>query len=276
MVRMSTVWDRTTEFVADNLGAIFPFALVIAAIAAVQDIAGAASADASSATILAVSSIGFVLGLVALVARLAVIVLAVEGGRRGGDVLALVLGRLLAVIGIIVIVGLGFVLLMVPLLVMLVAGGIDLTQMQHLDAAAVQAIPPAVQGGIALYALAIAAGLLWLGARLAVIFPVLLFERLLEGSFARSFALTRGLALRIIGVLIMISVVSGVATLAARTVFGSVLPLILGDGGATGVASILTAIVAAVVMTLFTVIGDAFAGKLYVAARAAEADSAAA
>lgn len=274
MVRMSTVWDRTTEFVADNLGAIFPFALVIAAIAAVQDIANAASADASPETILAVSLIGFVLSLAPLAARLAVIVLAVDGARRGGEAVVLVLGRLLAVIGIIAIIGLVFVLLMVPLLVMLVAGGIDLTQMQHLDAAAVQAIPTSVQGGIALYVLAIAAGLLWLGARLAVIFPVVLFERVLEGSFARSFDLTRGLALRIIGVLIMISVVGGVATTATRMVFGSVLRLVLGDGGATGVASILTAIVAAAVVTLFTVISDTFAGKLYVAARAAEADSA--
>ncbi len=72
---------------------------------------------------------------------------------------------------------------------------------------------------------------------------------------------------KIIGMLILYGIVAGVAILATRTVFGSVLRLVLGGDGLVTTASVLTALIGAVVQTVFVVLAAAFTAKLYLAVR---------
>ncbi len=276
MFSMSSVWDRATEFVGDNLSAILPFALVIIATATVQEITNQAVEGTAPTAMLAASCVLIVVSLFSVVARLAVIALAVDDNRSVGEAAALAIGRLFAVLLLIVLLFAILGLLTVPMIVALVAGGVDPQQLRSLNADAIAALPMGVTLFELVYSLVLGVVLLWIGARLALLLPVMLVERRLFGALGRSFRLTRGYALRILGVLLLIGIVGGVAAMAARTVFGSVLRLALGGETAFSIASVITAIVVAAVATVFTVIGDAFTGKLYAAARAAEHDTAAA
>lgn len=276
MFSMSSVWDRATEFVGDNLSAILPFALVIIATATVQEITNQAVEGTAPMAMLAASCVLIIVSLFSVVARLAVIALAVDDNRSAGEAAALAIGRLFAVLLLIVLLFAILGLLTVPMIVALIAGGVDPQQLRSLNADTIAALPMSVTLFELIYSLVLCVVLLWIGARLALLFPVMLVERRLFGALGRSFRLTRGYALRILGVLLLIGIVGGVAAMAARTVFGSVLRLALGGETAFSIASVITAIVVAAVATVFTVIGDAFTGKLYAAARAAEHDTAAA
>lgn len=277
MIRMSSVWDRATEFVGDNLRPILPFALVVMVAAAVQDIANQQLLTAAPLARLGGSGVLLIVSLVATVMRLAILALAIDDRRSPGEAFALVAGRLLAVLGLFALIGIVLTLAVLPVAAMLIAGGVTIQQLAQFDAQTIAqtmaAFPPGLALAIVGYALALGVAACWLGARLALLMPVVLAERQSVGAFARSFALTSGYALRILGVLILIGIVGFVGGLAAKTVFGSVLALALGRDGPLGVASILTALIVAAVMALVAVIGEAFTGKLYLAARAAEAEA---
>lgn len=272
MISMSTVWDRATEFVGDNLGSLLPFALVIAGTVAAQDIAGQlgkAAVGAPAAT-LAASGIAFVISLVALFARFAITALAIDDRRSSSDAAALAAGRYLPALGVFLLLLVCVFALVLPMIIVLAANGVPVTQLRNIDPQAMKALPGWAVAFVLLYSLALVVVVLWLAARLALVIPVVLIEGKTLGAFRRSFGLTRGLALRILGVLVLIAIVGGVAVVAARAVFGTVFRLTLGDGGPLTPGPLITALLVALVSTVFTLIGDAFTGKLYVAARAAE------
>ncbi|MDB5707150.1 MAG: hypothetical protein JWN66_4266, partial [Sphingomonas bacterium] len=129
------------------------------------------------------------------------------------------------------------------------------------------AMPNGVGGFIALYSLFVLGVLLWLGARLSLLSPVILREGRWVGALGRSFKLTRPIVLKIIGVMILYGIVWGVSVLAAKTVFGFVFGLIAGGDGPVTVGSVLTSICVAFVLTMFSVLAAAFVGKLYLAVR---------
>lgn len=272
MVRMSSVWDRATEFVGDNLSTLLPFALLILIATAVQDLIGQAISPVMPAMMLAGYGITILIVLIALFARLAVVALALDDRRTGGAAAAIAAGRLLAMVGVLILLGIVFVVLVAPLAIVPVASGLRPEMFQLLGTAALQMLSPGALAFMSIYGLFLLLLLFWAMARLALIPPVLVAEGVAFGSIARSFALTRGMTLRILGVLILLGIVGSVAVLAARTVFGSVLRLALGGTGPASVTGIVTAIVAAAIATLFGLLRDAFISKLYLAATAATPD----
>lgn len=272
-VNVSAVWDRSTEFLADNLGAIMPIALAwIAAPVALYTAIAPLAADGLSITAVFVHLAGIVIGLVTLWGKLQIIALAIAPDRPPAGARALATARLPVVIGLTLLMAAVVVLLMMPILVALGVSGIDISAMikagQAGTPAPVPEMSPALGGFIALYALALLPVLLWAAARLALLNGVALAERLGVNSFARSYSLTRGNGWALVGLLILLAVVSGVAALAAKTVFGSLLGLVLGGEGQITIASVITAIVTALVSTAFAVLASAFVGKFYLAARA--------
>ena len=114
-----------------------------------------------------------------------------------------------------------------------------------------------------LYGLLLVVVGVWVTARLLVIEPVIVAERRGIGAIAHAFRLTRGLALKIVGVLILYWIVATIAVWAAQMVFGSIFALIAPDGGEIGLATVLTSIVVAAVSTAFKVIAAIFVAKLY-------------
>lgn len=265
MVSMSAVWDRTTEFLSDNLGIVVPIALATIFVplsiqANLQPLLPAAGPGLR----LALSLANLLLSLVSLWGQLCLIVLAIDAGR-GGAAPGVALRRLPAAIGALLVALVALGVLWSPVGVVLALGGVDFAAMA---AGRMPDVPPATSTWLAVLIVVLVPLTIWLFARAGtLLMPVIVGERRALSGFARSFALTRGLGWRIVGVVLLYTIVSSVAILAARTVFGSILRLVAGDGGAGSVATVLTAVLVGVVATTFTVLRTTFCAKLYLAAR---------
>lgn len=263
MVKMGTVWDRTAEFISDNLGALLPVTLfaIFVPFSITGNFAelGTGASPALSAT-LTVLSLLFM--LLQLWGQLAITALALDPGLgRAATVPAT--RRLAQAVAVRIGLGLLYLLLAAPALVMLWSSGFDF------NAAAegrIEAFDPAIAGGITLYLLLALPVALVIFARLVLLLPIVMAQGGWFGAFLRSFQLTRGATLRILGVLVLYLLVMVVAVVAANSAFGLIFRLVAGgeDGGVT-LASVLTSVVTAAVQTAFTVLATAFTAKLYVA-----------
>jgi hypothetical protein len=258
---MGTVWDRTAEFLTDNLTAIVPIALLAFFVpfsiqgnfAQVND-----SANTQLSTVLALVSLAF--SVLAMWGSLALAAMALDladgktAGRLAGK-------RLIPALVVAIVTGLGAAALVAPAALILWLNGIDILTLfrgEPID------LPAAVGWPLGLYMILLVPALLWLCARLALSSAVVVAEKRMLGAIRRSFELTRGIALRIVGVLLLYVLVSSVAALATRTVFGSIFQLIAGpaDGGIS-LSQVLTSVMVAAVQTGFTMIAPVFTAKLY-------------
>ena len=265
---MSTVWDRTTEFLSDNLAALTPIVLLgifvpLTLLGNLMPLMGS-SGQVGDWTL---GGIVFVLALVTTWGGIAITALAFDPAAGRSAAVATANRRVLPVLGIGLVTTLAVALLAAPIGIALGLSGLDLTAMTA-------GKPPAgTANGWALsfatiYMMALAVFLLWAYARLVLLItPIMVMERRGLGVYARAFVLTRGIAWKVIGVLLLYAIVSWVASAAAKTVFGSVFGLLIAGEGRITLASILTQIVAAAVSTIFSVLSVAFVAKLYLATR---------
>lgn len=266
MVKMGTVWERTAEFVTDNLPAILPVALFAFFVPfSLQRSLGQVWSNASPelAMTLALMMLAFV--PLSLWGWLVLLSMGIGHDARqtaGGIALRRLFPVLVVWIGVFLVI---FVLPVV--LIFVVAGGAEQAVRGLGDAAggSLDAQAMARQGTM-LYAALLALPLLWIGARLIVVTPVILNEGRFFGAIARSFSLTRHYTLAIVGVLLLYFLVSQVAALATNVVFGSIFRLIAGgpDEGFS-LSNILTSVMVAAVQAGFQVIGAIFSAKLYLA-----------
>lgn len=274
MVSMGSVWDRTAEFLSDNLGVLLPIALL--AIFVPTTISANFSGLQPTAAPATAAWLGFGVFLLALISfwgQLAVTALAIDPalGRRASQVAT---RRFPAALLLMIVMVVAAIALVIPVGVMLAVAGVDLTSLQG---SAMPDIPDTVGIWVFLYAILIVILAIWVAARLAVLLPAVVGDRLAIGAIARSWRLTRGVALKIIGVLILYAIVSIVANLAATTAFGAVMFLVAGRGEeGLSLASVLTTVIGGAVSTGFTVLGTAFLAKLYIALLARKEAAAAA
>lgn len=273
MISMGTVWDRTAEFLSDNLGTILPIA--IAAIFVPSAVSGSLSGLGQGAAPGLAAGLGLVSLLLAIVTfwgQLAITALALDPPLGRGAVTAAT-RRLPAGLLVMILLLIAALLLAIPVGVILALNGVDFSAATP---DAMPQVPPGAALWVVLYALVLLPVMLWLAARLAVVLPALVGERLAVAAIPRSWRLTRGAALKIVGVLILYAVVATVASLAATTAFGAVFTLIAGRGeDGLSIATVLTGIVGGAISTAFTVLGTAFAAKLFLALRAAKEAAAA-
>lgn len=265
MITMSAVWDRTTAFLRDHLAAIAVIAApTLYGPGVIQDVLQPVAATAAAGPKLGISLLSLALSLVAIFGQAALIALAIDPPAGRGGAFARGLARLPAMIGVSLLLLLGVMLLLIPPVVIAAAGGVDFT------ALSAQAVPDLAPGSalmIVLYLLILTPVLVWLAARLALVAPIVVGERRGIGAIRVSFALTRGLAARIVGVFLLFVIVAVVAELAAKAVFGSIFRIAFGPGGTINTASVLTALIVALVSTVVTVILTTFAAQLYLAVR---------
>ena len=265
MVIMGNVWDRTVEFLSDNLGAVVPLAL--AGIFIPYSIMMALTPLASVGSAKGVVSLAvLLLALWILWGNLAIVALTLDpdGARAGATRTAT--RRFPAALLVWLAIAIVMLVLILPVPVILAAGGADLSGLAttgHLS------IKPGVAGGgwALLYVIVYLVFALWVAARLLLAHAAIVGEQHGLGAIGRSFSLTRGLAWRAFGVILLYAIVSQVAELAARLVFGTVLGLITDGDGPVTLASVLTSIIVAVVATIFAVLASAFTAKLFVAVR---------
>lgn len=270
MVTMGSVWDRATEFLGDNIRAITPFALAVFVCASLQDNLTQVAGGAVGSGELLIRLIMLAITLVALLARMGVIALAVDDRQTTAEAFGTAARRYLPMLLVLIELSLLFFVAVIPIGGVMAANGITMTQLQGNNLAPVlDTLPTGARLFVSVYILAIALIAIWFAARQVILMAVVVAEGGIFRPIYRSFRLTSGLALRIIGVIILLTVVTLVAATATRIVFGTVLGLLIGDSGPLSLTAVLTSIAVAIVSTLLTLITDAFFTKLYLAGRAA-------
>lgn len=264
MVRMGNVWDRTVEVLSGRAGMIAAVALLgLFLPAVVRDTVVLYSVMAS--VVFAYIVVGSVLSLVALLfstwAHLAIAAIATDPATTRAEAGRQARARLLPAFGITFLIGLVMIAALLPPIVVLAQSGFDFSAALSEGSAAQSAMPPAGAAIFAsLYVLALGIVVLWIAARLVLLYPIILNERLGLGAIRRSIALTRGLTWRIVGVFVLFTIVVTIATKAVQSVVGLVFGLVLGEAG-----SLPTSVVVTLVSAGFTAIAAVFIARLYVA-----------
>lgn len=269
MVNMDAVWDRTMEFVSDNLGAVLvvviPFIFLPAAISGVIE-GPAATAEGTTRT--ALQLVALVLALVGLVGQVALTALVLDPDAGAAAARARGLRRFLPVLGVSLALGLAAALLSLPVFLILGAYGFDFAAA---STGAQPQVAPVAAAWVGLYVILLLPLILFLVARLVLVMPALVDARIGLGAIGRSWALTRGLTLKIIGVIILYAIVSLFLTLGVAAGVGAVLALVAGGDGTFTVAGVLTALIVAVVAAVLTMVQSVFVARLYIAATARRA-----
>jgi hypothetical protein len=268
MVNMGNVWDRTTEFLSDNLGAVVPIALLT--IFVPQSISGAIKLAGTAVTPGLGQAIMLALLLPMLWGQLAIAALALRPDAGRGAAQSTATRRFLHyLLAILILFGV-LLLLFLPIILALVASGVDLTAFTGATAGPKPDISPALAAFIGLY------GLAWL---ILAVFVSVRFSTLLvavvaaEGgvvaALRRSFALSRGIAWKLLGVVLLFGLVVGVASIAVTSVFGALFRFLDPTAGPFAIGSIIVAILGGLVTTAYYVVQSSFMTKVYLAATSA-------
>ena len=267
MVKMGTVWDRTVEVLNGRTGMIAPIAVLGILLPSVVRDGFVAFSAPGTVTFALVGGVLTIVALVAMLwAQLAIVAIATDPATDAPAARRQASARVWPALGITVILMIVALLFVVPPIVVLIQSGFDFTAAAN--GSSVQMTPPSAgaAGFVGLYGLAYMIAVIWIGARLVLLNPVVLNERLGIGAIRRSVRLTKGLTWRIIGVMILFAIVTLVSTWAAQAVTGILFRLALGaDGIAT--VTFLSGIAATIVTTAFTALAAVFTAQLYVAVR---------
>lgn len=267
MVRIGTVWDRTTEVLGGRSGMLAGIAgitLVLPMLVRDAVTATLLTSQPGATTTLVVGLVGLLTVALTIFGQLAITAAATDPATLRRDAFAIATRRFWPAIGVYAVLVLAAIVVFLPVLVALIAAGLDLTQLQA------GGVPRIASPGLVAFAglyvfVAFLAGI-WVTARLFVLNPVIVNERLGLKAFARSFALTRGSTLRIIGFILLVAIVLLVGLAAVQAVTGIVFRLLLGDGR-PGLVMFLSSIGGTLVTTVYTVVVATFAAQFYVAAR---------
>ncbi|MDP1025692.1 hypothetical protein Q5H91_00560 [Sphingomonas sp. KR1UV-12] len=262
---MGNVWDRTVEVLRGRAAILGPIAAAAIFLPAIVNNAVAAFVTPGSR---GVALLAMVVALGVLVAnvwgQLAMLAVATHPATTRADATRQATQRLLPALGALFVLAVIFALAIVPPMIALVRAGVDLT-----NRAAVQSMPAGIAGFVGLYSLVLLVVILFIGARLILLNPVVLNERRGVGALMRSVRLTKGMTFRIVGLMILFGIVVLIPTMAVQSIVGLVFRLILGANGIPVTVFVASAAGAAVT-TVFTVVAAAFTAQLYVAAVAEE------
>lgn len=263
-VRMERVWDRTAAFVRSERSRLLPlagFAIFVSGV--ISGLAAAASTQNQGADARLWAVFALVAALLALWGELAIVASAAGQLRTRAAIHRAGL-RLWVVIALAALLALATLLLALPAVAILGGYGFDFAAAAEGDGVAP---PPAAAAWIGLYGLVLLPLLLWIGARVSLVVPVVVVERHGIGALARSWRLTRGIAGKVVGMAALYGLVLLVLTAAVRFGGGTVFALAFGSDDGLGVASILTLLLVTAVQSGMTVLLCAFVGTLYLAAR---------
>lgn len=278
-VTMSDVWDRTTAVMAGRprmlvtIAALFAFLpLVVQAVLMAQFMPTHALGTSAPGTVPPIAlmrfgsevmAVGILIGIFSLWGNLSLVAASSSPAvTSAGQAIGIGGRRLPVMIGLGLLFILGALAAALPIGVVLGVAGTGLAL------AGGGAPPSAGLGGAILTAsflfLLFFVLFMWIFARLFLLVPVIINERLGIRSFGRSWSLTRGLALRIVGVLILFFIVFAVASGAAQAVLGLVARLLLGPDRII-TAQVIGQIAGAAVSAMLSVVLAVFSAQLYAA-----------
>jgi hypothetical protein len=266
MVKMGTVWDRTVEVLNGRTSMIAPIAVLGILLPSVIRDGFVALSTPGTATFALIGGLLTIVALVAMIwAQLAIVAIATDPATDAASARRQASSRLLPAIGVTLLLSIVAVVLALPPIAALAYAGFDFTAAASGRPVATPGVGNAAMFS-AFYFLAYLLLALWLCARLVLLNPVILNERLGIGALRRSVRLAKGLTWRIIGVMILFAIVLLVAAGAAQSVTGIIFRLALGADGIT-TATFLAGIAGTIVTTAFTALAAVFTAQLYVAVR---------
>jgi hypothetical protein len=258
MVNMGNIWDRTTEFLSDNMAALLPIALgTIALPAAVSTVVSGAIPPLSATTGLVVS---LLMTLPALWGQLAVIALAFDSDAGGASARGRATRSFAPALAAMLLVFVALAVLAVPIFLALRAGGVDLAAA---NPDAMRDLSGGVTGFVVLYGIALLVFIAIVGTRLVLMFPAIVDRGGVVAALRRSFALTKGRFWKILGVWVLFVIVYAVAAAAVGSAFGLIFKLLAPGAGPFGVGAIVVALLLGIVRAIYTVLISAFSAKLY-------------
>jgi hypothetical protein len=262
MVKMGTIWDRTTAVLSGRAGALGGVATVTLFLPLTLMLAWTMFFQPKTSSGMVLTLVLYLAAaFVGLLGALAMTALASDPETTTASAWARARSRILTLCGVTLVLVAVAVLALLPVILILAASRVDMTALTAGGA-------PRLSGGlmtiVALYYILFMVFLLWFAARLSVLNAVVLHERLGLGAIRRSFQLTRGITWRLIGVLLLYAVVLFVVRAAIQSVVGLVLRLILG-ADQIAVAVFVAGMVGAAITTIFSVLAATFAAQLYVA-----------
>lgn len=268
MVNMGNVWDRTTEFLSDNLSAVVPIALltifVPQSISDAIKLAGTAVAPGLGQAVMLALLLPMLWGQLAIAA----LALRPDAGRGAAQSTATrhFLQYLLAMLILFAV----LVLLFLPIILALVASGVDLTALTSGSPGSKPDISPAMAGFIGLYGLAWLIFAVFVSVRFSTLLvAVVAAEGGVVSALRRAYALSRGIAWKLLGVVLLFALVVGVASIAVTSVFGALFRFLDPSAGPFAIGSIIVAILGGLVMTAYYVVQSSFMAKVYLAATSA-------
>ena len=245
---ISAVWDRTTQHIGRQGGRL---ALLALATLGANDLLSAVLQTMLPGLSPLLRGLGVVVLLAgvlwAMLGQIAITSLAL--GRESAPVPALGngLSRMPAMIGGALLLAAATVIAALPLVGAFVAGAVNLTT-----------TPPEIAPWFVLYLLAFVILGLCVIARLVLIGPLIVDGAGPIAAIRASFVQTRGWFWRILAVMILYLIVTGVAVLATQSGFGILFGLLLGDR-----AWLATACAGAVVSAVMQMVALLFCAKLY-------------
>lgn len=266
MISMGLVWDRAMAVISGRLGILLSLAVLLLILPPIAQ----AGLEAISGTSFALRSTKFAASLLvflaATISAIAMTAVASDPAVDQGSALAIGRRRLGPFIGVSLLVGLAFGLAIVPGAVLIGLSGFDMQQARA--AGSQDGLNMPLLGVGLLYFIILMPAMLWAAARLVPLSAVIVNERRGAGAIGRSFALTRGSSLKLMGVLILYLLVFLVVLTASTSVVGVIARLLAG-ADSPAVVSLAVAAVTALVTALFSILQMVFAAQLYLAAREA-------
>jgi len=255
MISMSAIWDETVAYVRTEFALLVPLALATLLVGNVVFELARQTLPPDGSNPAAVMAM-ILAALWSVTGQLAVVALILRPGSSVGEGLALAGKRLIYVIGIGMLILAGTVLLLAPVVYAVATSGFDPKAPETI------ALVPTWVSFYILPALAI---LVWLTVRLALINP-LIVDRApgFVETLQRGFTLTRGIAWRLLAMLLLYALVAFLISTVASFIFGSVFVLIGKAAGSEFLGTALTALLDGAVSSALTLLATVFTTILYI------------
>jgi hypothetical protein len=253
-ISMSAIWDESAAMIRRESHLMVPVALATVGIGSV--ISGFTQPETPAAGLGAIGILGFVIGnILGLIGNLAMMALALMPGMSVGESLRLAVARLPKMLAIVALFLIALIVMMIPIVIILKMSGAPISANMTAEQ---------LPASVVLCALIVGAVLLYVSARLLTLSAAIVDRNppALE-AIKSSFASTRGIAIKIVGVLLLFFVVTLVLSGAAAAISGIIFGMIGKAVGAPLLGKGLTLLVTGMVSALLSIVSTVFGAMLY-------------
>jgi hypothetical protein len=251
---MSAIWDESAALIRRESHLLVPVALATVGIGSV--ISGLTQPETPAEGLGAMGALGFILGnILGLIGNLAMMALALMPGMSVGESLRLAIARMPKMLGIVAVFLIALIVMMIPIVMILKMSGAQISADMS---------PEDLPGIAILLVLVVGAALLYVSARLLTLSAIIVDRNPPAiDAIKSSFASTRGIVAKIVGVLLLFFVVTLVVSGAVASLSGILFGML---GKAVGVPLLgkgLTVLATGMVSALLSIVSTVFGAMLY-------------